>query len=189
MRFRKGKIEFSIDPDWKPEIHKPSFELSSYTSAPKNLESAEILSPATAAGNLYQGVMAIIEIEPASPSFKSRYVIILDTDKELMRFPFGQLEVSDSSNAKGAERETDEEVGIQLSFDTENYIGTLNFRDSVFHIFTKKVSTSTPIILGKEQEAYGTPTAEIIDAWIKEGKITFKHAKSWKLFKQKRGLL
>jgi hypothetical protein len=178
-----------MDPDWKPE--RRSFvqvqeAIHNQLGRPNPSENLSLNLQPIPTVEIYQGCMGIVELEPSLPKFQSRFVVILDNDKHMRRFPFGRLESEDTSTSQGAERETREEIGIEIRCDEESYVGTIDFGNCLFHIFTNKVPAYTPITLGEEQEEWGAPTADEIDSWVASGQLAPRHASSWKLFKQKR---
>lgn len=175
---RVGRLYGQADPDWKPEMPEPIQQ--------KPIGSGQ---PATTSSNnqVHKGLLTIIELEYNPP----RFILILDKDKDLMRFPFGGMEATDITPAAGADRETFEEVGIPKDVGTpvsadESFVGEVNFGNSVFYVFTKKVPSSTQVVLGVEQDEWAPATADEIDRFAKDGLITPKHVRSWEVFKRKR---
>lgn len=181
------------DPDWKPEMPQPVEERPMRPDQPEitgTHQPLQVLRQTSFSSNqvVHRGLLTIVELEYNPP----RFILILDKDKELIRFPFGGMETIDITPAKGAERETFEEVGIPkdigtpVSNDDESFIGEVNFGNSVFYVFTKKVPASTQVVLGVEQDDWAPATADEIDRFAKEGLITPKHVRSWEVFKRKR---
>lgn len=179
------------DPDWKPEMPEPVQERPTPVQTTETGPPQPFLVLAQtpfSSDQVHKGTLIIIELEYNPP----RFILILDKDKELMRFPFGGMEATDATPAAGATRETREEVGIPedvgtpISGDNESFIGEINFGNSVFYVFTKKVPTPTQIVLGEEQEEWAPVTADTIDRFAKDGLITLKHMRAWEVFKRKR---
>lgn len=191
---RKNRFSYrQADPDWKPEMPEPVQEKPIGPGQPETTgtrQPFQVLRQTPFSGNpvVHKGLLTIIELEYNPP----RFILILDKDKELMRFPFGGMETTDITPARGAERETFEEVGIPkdagtpVSDDDESFIGEINFGNSVFYVFTKKVPASTQVVLGVEQDEWAPATADEIDRFAKDGLITPKHVRSWEVFKRKR---
>src|SRR3989344_1923773 len=194
MKKRIGRLSYSYgqsDPDWKPEMPEPVQE----TRAPVQPEATGPYRPLQilrqtpfSSDQVHKGILIIVELEYDPP----RFILILDKDKELMRFPFGGMETTDIPPAAGAARETFEEIGIPKDAGTpindndESFIGEVNFGNSVFYVFTKKVPASTQVVLGDEQDEWAPPTADEIDQFARDGLITPKHVRSWEVFKRKR---
>jgi len=194
MKKRIGRLSYSYgrdDPDWKPEMPEPVQE----KPAPVQPEATGPYRPlqvlrqtSFSSDQVHKGILTIVELEYDPP----RFILILDKDKELMRFPFGGMETTDITPAAGAARETFEEIGIPKDAGTpindndESFIGEVNFGNSVFYVFTKKVPVSTQVVLGDEQDEWAPPTADEIDQFARDGLITPKHVRSWEVFKRKR---
>ena len=194
-RNRTSRLSYSYrqdDPDWKPEMPEPVQEKPAGPAQPAVTAFSELLQVLEQTpfsnGQGHNGILTISELDYTPP----RFILILDDDKELMRFPFGGLETTDTTPAAGAARETLEEVGIPedvgtpISGNDESFISEINFGNAVFYVFTKKVPASTKITLGKEQEEWAPPTADEIDQFARDGLITPKHVRSWEVFKRKR---
>lgn len=172
------------DPDWKPEMPEPVQPATTASLQPIQFLGQRLF----ANGQVHKGILTIVELEYNPP----RFILILDKDKELMRFPFGGMETTDITPAAGSVRETFEEVGIAedvgtpISDDNTSFIGEINFGNSLFYVFTKKVPCSTQVVLGNEQEEWAPCTADEIDQFVRNGMITPKHVRAWEVFKRKR---
>jgi 8-oxo-dGTP pyrophosphatase MutT (NUDIX family) len=187
MSKNRSRLKHTVDPDWKPDFSELNDRYKAQTKATRaEPESRPIVFQTLSNQNIYQGVLSIIELESGLSSIEPRFIVILDLDKELYRFPFGRLEENDISPAGGAERETKEEIGIELTFSKENNVGSIDFDKCIFHIFTKKVPLTTRVVLGEEQETWGPLTAEEIDDLVTKEKMAWRHAKSWQYFRQSR---
>ena len=193
MRKRTNRLSYGqmSDPDWKPEMPEPVQERPAgpQPAATCSQQPLQVLRQTPFSGDqVHKGILTIIELEYNPP----RFIIILDLDKELMRFPFGGLETTDITPAAGAARETFEEVGVPEDVGTpiigndESFVGEINFGNAVFYVFTKKVPVSTQVVLGVEQEEWAPPTADEIDQFVKDSMITHKHVRAWEVFKRKR---
>ena len=195
MKKRASRPSYSYgqeDPDWKPEMPEPVQERPAGLGQPEATDLNQPLQVSGqtlfSSGQVHKGILIIIELECDPPWF----ILIMDKDKELMRFPFGGMETTDITPAAGATRETREEVGIPedvgtpISGDNESFIGEINFGNSVFYVFTKKIPASAQVALGEEQEEWAPVTADTIDRFAKDGLITSKHARAWEVFKRKR---
>ena len=183
---------FERDDDWKPEPPEP---VQKKLTEPSYPTAATIHPPPQALGHLlasrdnkHRSLLTIIELECDPPKF----IMIMDDDKALIRFPFGGMETTDITPARGATRETFEEVGIPedvgtpISDNDKSFIREISFGSSIFYVFTKKIPASTQIVLGKEQELWAPFTADRIDELVVQGLVAYKHAKSWEEFKRQR---
>lgn len=183
---------YGQDPDWKPEMPEPVQEKPAgpnQSTTTGSQQPLQVLRQTPFSGNqVHKGLLIVVELEYNPP----RFILILDDDKELMRFPFGGMETTDITPAAGAARETFEEIGIPedagtpIRDDDESFIGEVNFGNTLFYVFTKKVPAATQIVLGVEQEEWAPPTADEIDQFVKNGMVTHKHVKAWEIFKRKR---
>lgn len=192
MKKRTSRFSYGQDdPDWKPEMPEPVLEkpVPVQPVATGSHQPLQVFGQTPfSSGQVHKGILTIIELDYTPP----RFILILDHDKELMRFPFGGMETTDITPARGATRETFEEVGITedvgtpISDGNESFIGEVNFGNCLFYVFTKKVPAATQVVLGDEQEEWAPATADEIDQFARDGMITHKHVRSWEVFKRKR---
>ena len=172
-RFFTNSFEFDLD--WKPET--PDNQMG------RPSDSRFLLAPGVSR-TPYKGALTIIEYTTPIPQFE----VIRDTDKFLMRFPFGGINIPDEEPADGSKRESREEVGLRLGKLTqENFIGELSCVPNCTHFaFAKKLPAEYKdrVVLGPEQKDHAAMLERTIDRCIEEGLFSKNHANAWGVFKR-----
>lgn len=177
-KFRCDRFEFDID--WKPEPEEPAIsgDQDDRPSGPQSL-----LAPGVSR-TPYKGALTIIEYATVIPQFE----VIRDTDKFLMRFPFGGVKIPGEEPDAGSRRESREEVGLRLGKLTrDNFIGELSCGPNCTHFaFAKRLPAEAKdrVKLGPEQKDHAAMLERTIDRCIEEGLFSKNHANAWRIFKK-----
>lgn len=194
-------IDDDIDLDWKPEPLELELEGSSGEGPPEteqeptppddqtdsllSLLSGGISRPVYGTSKTpYRGALTIIEYD-----FNPRMIeTIRDTDKVMIRFPFGGIKLTDGDTSNGSKRETKEEVGLSLGKLTRrNFVGKLSGGPNcTLYVFAKILPFALrhKVVLGEEQLDHASMLIPTVDRNVDLGLFSWNHANAWRLFQR-----